>query len=338
MSAGSDDEATQYRLPRPTPSRLTRRAVLSSSLLFTATALSGCHGTTRSNAPEQIALWPDIPPGGGGPRGREQATVRGALYNISEPRLEVFRSLHPNGSAVLIAAGGGYQRIGMQREAYPAARWLTARGITAFVLVYRLPGEGWAEGPVAPLQDARRALAIIGHHAHNWGIDPARVTLLGFSAGGHLMGMAATSWPGSGPYADLPVAMADLSSGMRPAGVALIYPVITLEKPYDQTATHRILVGSNADAEDARLWSVQTHVGIGYPPVFLTQADNDRIASPYNAKLMAQTCTMIGTAVDYHRLPGGGHGFGMGEPGKVTSLWPHWYEAWLRNHSMIPEI
>ena len=330
MSGGSGDHAMLH--PR---TRLTRRTILSSSLMVSAAMLAGCHGPSRSDAPEQIALWAQTPPGGGGPSGPEQATARGALYNITEPRLEVFRPARPNGSVVLIAAGGGYQRIGMQREAYPAARWLTARGITAFVLVYRLPGEGWAEGPVAPLQDARRALAIIGHHAYGWGIDPARVTLLGFSAGGHLMGMTATSWPGSGPYADSVVARADLSSGVRPVGAALIYPVITLEKPYDHTATHRDLVGSNADAQDAALWSVQTHVGLGYPPVFLTQADNDRIANPYNAALMARTCTSIGTPVDYHRLPSGGHGFGMGEPGKVTSLWPHWYEAWLRDRSLI---
>lgn len=320
--------------PAEAKSALNRRRVLTSSLALSAAALTGCHGPSRSRSPEQIALWPETPPGGGGPSGPEQATAKGALYNITEPRLEVFRPDSPNGSAVLIAAGGGYQRIGMKREAYPAARWLSARGVTANVLVYRLPGEGWAEGPLAPLQDARRALALIGRHAHRDGIDKARISLLGFSAGGHLMGMTASQWHGEGPFASL---LAKISVP-KPAGAALIYPVITLEKPYDHTATHRDLVGVDAAPDLARLWSVQSHVRPGYPPVFLTQADNDRIANPYNAALMAQTCEAIGTAVDYHRLPSGGHGFGMGEPDQVTANWPVWYESWLAQYGLIRAI
>ncbi|RUT25065.1 alpha/beta hydrolase [Asaia sp. W19] len=311
--------------------RIDRRRMLASTLFGSVATLAGCHGPSRPKAPEQVALWPDAPPGGGGPKGVEQATKTGALYNVAEPRLEIFRPERPNGSAVLVAAGGGYQRIGMQREAYPAARWLTARGITAFVLVYRLPSEGWSEGPLAPLQDARRALALIGQRARSEGIDPARVTLLGFSAGGHLMGMTATHWQGAGPLASLALG----APAVRPAGAALIYPVITLEKPYDHTATHRDLVGTDPDPALARLWSVQSHVAPGYPPVFLTHANNDRIANPYNAALMAETCEAIGTSVAYHRLSSGGHGFGMGEPDRVTAEWPLWYHDWLAARGMI---
>lgn len=316
---------------RSTGTWMHRRTMLVSSFAGSLSLLGGCHGPSRSQSPDQIALWPDTPPGGGGPGGVEQSTATGALYNIREPRLEIFRPERPNGSAVLVAAGGGYQRIGMRREAYPAARWLTARGITAFVLVYRLPGEGWAEGPLAPLQDARRALTLIRHRASIENLDLKRITLLGFSAGGHLMGMTATNWAGAEPFS------VGLGEGeLAPlAGAALIYPVITLEKPYDHTATHRDLVGSNPDPSLARLWSVQSHVASGYPPVFLTQADNDRIANPYNAALMARTCEAIGTDVDYHRLPTGGHGFGMGEPDRVTSEWPNWYQAWLAKRGML---
>ena len=93
---------------------------------------------------------------------------------------------------MLIAAGGGYKRIEMQSEAYPAARWLAARGIHAFVLTYRLPVEGWSAGPLAPLQDAQRAIRLIRSEAPNNQIDPDQVGCLGFSAGGHLLGLAAT--------------------------------------------------------------------------------------------------------------------------------------------------
>ncbi|WP_438382062.1 alpha/beta hydrolase [Asaia sp. BMEF1] len=310
---------------------LHRRTLLVCSAAGSFSLLGGCHSPSRSQSPEQIALWPDTPPGGGGPGGVEQSTPSGALYNIREPRLEIFRPERPNGSAVLVAAGGGYQRIGMRREAYPAARWLNARGITAFILVYRLPGEGWAEGPLAPLQDARRALTLIRLRAPAEKLDLDRISLLGFSAGGHLMGMTASHWAGAGPLSADP-----LGGRLAPlAGAALIYPVITLEKPYDHTATHRDLVGADPDPALARLWSVQSHVTPGYPPVFLTQADNDRIANPFNAALMARTCEAIGTDVDYHRLPSGGHGFGMGEPDRVTSEWPNWYRNWLSTRGML---
>jgi len=309
--------------------RLGRRTLITSSFAGSFSFLSGCQETVPSRSPRQIMLWPETPPGGGGPKGGERTTPSGALYNIREPRLEIFRPERPNGSAVLVAAGGGYQRIGMRREAYPAARWLNARGITAFVLVYRLPGEGWVQGPMAPLQDARRALALIRQHASAENLDLARLTVLGFSAGGHLMGMTATGWAGPGSGADTGTVLPAL------AGAALIYPVITLEKPYDHTSTHRVLVGTRADAALARLWSVQTHVIPGYPSVFLTQADNDHIANSYNATLMAKCCQAVGTEADYRRLPSGGHGFGMGESGRITSQWPVWYQDWLTTHGLI---
>ncbi|GAB6854715.1 alpha/beta hydrolase [Asaia astilbis] len=311
--------------------RLSRRAMLSLTAAGSVSVLAGCHGPSRSLSPEQIALWPETPPGGGGPTGQEQATPSGALYNIREPRLEIFRPESPNGGVALVAAGGGYQRIGMRREAYPAARWLNARGITVFVLVYRLPGEGWLSGAMAPFQDARRALALVRQRVRLEKLDPARISLLGFSAGGHLMGLTASRWSGVGSPEE-----EDVQGRVAPlSGAALIYPVITLEKPYDRTATRRNIAGLSPDPAQALLWSVQSHVLPGYPPVFLTQADNDRIANPVNAALMAQACQTVGTEVEYHRLPSGGHGFGMGEPGRTTASWPLWYQGWLARRGMI---
>ncbi len=113
---------------------------------------------------------------------------RGAISNLVRPSLDVYVPDDPNGAAVLVAAGGGYQRIEMAVEARPAAAWLAGQGVTAFVLSYRLPQEGWRAGPMAPLQDAQRALRIM-RAQHQ--LDPQRIGVLGFSSGGHLLGLAA---------------------------------------------------------------------------------------------------------------------------------------------------
>lgn len=279
----------------------------------------------------RIDLWPARPPGGGGPDGAVEISARGAMRHIATPLLEVFAPEQANGAAVLVAGGGGYRRIQMGSEARPAARWLAARGITAFVLRYRLPGEGWNAGALAPLQDAQRALRLIRARAAQYGLDPLRLSVLGFSAGAHLLGLAAMR---ADFRAYPPVDALDALSA-RPAAAALIYPVMTLQPPYQHTATRRVLLGAHADAARAADWSVQTHVRAGCPPVFLVQADDDPVADPHNSALLAQACEAAGVAVEWHRLPSGGHGFGMGRAGTPTADWPVWYAAWLRRTGLI---
>lgn len=278
-----------------------------------------------------IPLWPSEPPGGGGPSGSPEGNGKGAVSNIAVPSLEVFAPAQANGASMLIAAGGGYKRIEIEKEAYPAARWLTARGITAFVLTYRLPREGWNDGPLAPLQDAQRALRVIRAEAERRRLDPTRVGALGFSAGGHLIGLAATR---SAFASYQPIDAIDRQSA-RPELAALIYPVITLKPPYDHTSARRSLVGSHPDAEASAEWSVETHVRSGCPSVFLAQAEDDPISNPANMLIMADACRKAGVPVELHRLPSGGHGFGMGKPGTPSADWPGWWEQWLRGNRFL---
>ena len=272
-----------------------------------------------------INLWPGSPPGGGGPSGVTQISAKGAASHIATPALEVFAPARPNGMAVLIAGGGGYKRIELDDEAYPAARWLNARGITAFVLTYRLPPEGWTDGALAPLQDAQRAIRLIRARAGDYRIDPHKIGVLGFSAGGHLMGMVAAR---SNFAAYAPVDDADQVSA-RPDFATLAYPVITLQPPYDNTVTRRSLVGEHPSPETSAEWSVETHVRSGCPPVFLVQADDDPIANPENTRIMEKACQAAGVPVERHALPSGGHGFGMGVAGTPSAQWPTWYQDWL---------
>lgn len=293
--------------------------------------LSGIAMNATAAGDSSIALWPAAAPGGGGPAGDEHVSSRGAVSNIAQPSLRVFLPSTPNGHAVLVAAGGGYQRIEIQHEAMPAARWLAARGITAFVLAYRLPAEGWQAGPLAPLQDAQRAIRLIRANAGRYGIDASRVGVLGFSAGGHLMGMAAAR-SAFASYAA--VDDADRHSA-RPAHAALIYPVITIQAPYDGTATRKILLGHHPSASASAQWSVETHVKADCSPMFLTQAADDPISDPRNTVIMQQACLDAGVPVVLHPLGSGGHGFGMGSAGSPTAQWPVWYQAWLSDRGML---
>lgn len=280
---------------------------------------------------DDIVLWPDVPPGGGGPSGSVAVGARRSISNITVPLMQVFRPAKPNGAAMLVAGGGGYKRIEVGGEAIPAARWLADRGVTAFVLSYRLPREGWLSGLLAPLQDAQRAIRLIRANAERFGVDQDKVGVLGFSAGGHLMGLAATR----SRFTSYEKVDSVDDQSAKPNLVALIYPVITLMPPYDHTSTRKSLVGDRPTAGESAKWSVETHVKSGGPPMFLVQAKDDPISNPENTKIMATACEREGVLVELHQLPSGGHGFGMGRPGSATGEWPLWFEAWLNSRKFL---
>lgn len=294
-------------------------------------AFSGIADAWGSESIKTIDLWPGSPPGGGGPSGSVRTTPQGAVDHVAVPCLRIYRPKHPNGRAVLVAGGGGYRHINLRHESIPAALWLAAHGITAFVLVYRLPGEGWQNGPCAPFQDAQRAIRLIRARAGQWGIATDHVGVLGFSAGGHLMGLAA-DWFDFHSYA--PVDSVDFLSA-RPDNAALIYPVITLEPPYQQTSTRAQMVGQNQTKRMSAEWSVQTHVRPNCPPIFLVQAKDDPVSNAANSIIMAKACQRAGVSVVLHQPATGGHGFGMGRAGTPTAAWPLWYAHWLERQGMI---
>lgn len=263
-------------------------------------------------------LWPDEPPGGGGPSGALRISANGSWSNITSPGLQRFKPAIPNGKAVLIAAGGGYRWIGMGREGWPVAHWLTAKGYTAYVLSYRLPGEGWQEGNRVSLQDAQRAIRLVRSMERS-------VHLLGFSAGGHLLGMAAAR-PAYRSYTPQDT-LDELSA--RVESVGLIYPVITLQAPYTHTNTHLSLVGKHPTPEEEAIWSVQNYVTRAYPPLFMAQAEDDTTSNPENSVIMHDACRRQGVAVQMVRISKGGHGFGLGKVGTPVAIWDEAYAVWL---------
>jgi len=284
-------------------------------------------------APAQtIALWPGTPPGGGsGPRGPERTgqsgTGVGAVSNISRPRIEIYRPSRPNGTAVLLVGGGGYFRIGIGHEVMPTARWLAALGVTPVVLYYRLPGEGWT--PAAPFQDGQRAMRLLRAQARELGIDPQRIGVIGFSAGGNLAGIVATRFADA-LYA--PVDAADRQSA-RPDFVGLIYPVSTLQPPYDTTRSVREL---SAQPDAATAYTIQLHVSRDTPPTFIADAVDDPIVDVDTGVSLFAALVRQHVPVELHEFERGGHGWGLGQPGTPVAAWPRLFAAWARSHGFLP--
>ncbi len=280
---------------------------------------------------ETIRLWPGEAPGNGRPDGPEQigteGIATGAYTNIAVPRMEVYRPENPNGAAVLVLGGGGYFRIQIEGAARPVARWLRDQGITAFVLFYRLPGDGWNAD--APFQDGQRAMRLIRADAARRGIDPARVGVVGSSAGGHLGGILSTL--GDRPFYP-PVDAADTQSA-RPDFAALIYPVISLAPPLDTTRTARHL---RPLPDSVAAYSVERHVTAATPPVFLAHAADDAVADVGHSLAMFAAMRAAGRPTELHVFSQGGHSWGMGAPGSQVSAWPDLFAAWLRGIGVLP--
>lgn len=273
--------------------------------------------------PGAIALWPGAPPGGaaGGP---QQASGKGSITQVAQPYLIAHLPARSTGMAMLVISGGGYAHIEAGKESAPAAAWLQAQGIAAFELVYRLPREGG--GTSAPFQDAQRAMRLLRSSAAQWQIDPARIGVLGFSAGAHLAGMTAVR-----PDAPLtPTADAIDKTSARPDFAVLLYPVLTMQAPFDTTHAKKILLGA-APAQSARdALSVELLVDDRTPPVFLAQALDDPIAPVDNSLLMFAALRRAQVPVALHLFQHGGHGWGLGKAGSEPAAWPLLLQAWLK--------
>ena len=275
--------------------------------------------------PGAIVLWPGAPPGGAAP-GPQRDSAKGSITQVAQPYLIVHRPARPNGMAVLLVSGGGYAHIEAGKESGPAADWLQAQGITAFELVYRLPREGG--GVDAPFQDGQRAMRVIRARAAEWRIDPARIGMLGFSAGAHLAGMTAVQ-PDAARYA--PVDAADRVSA-RPDFAVLLYPVLTMRRPFDTTHAKKELLGTHPTQAARDAMSVELHVDARTPPAFIAQALDDPIAPPENSRLMAAALDRAGVPVELHLFQHGGHGWGLGRAGSEPAAWPQLLLAWLQGH------
>lgn len=289
---------------------------------------------------ETIDLWPDGAPGMPTTPPVETVVSRSsdaqladrAVHGISVPRMAVFRPAIANGAAVVVTPGGAYRRIVIDREGYEVARWLAARGFTVFVLFYRLPGEGWANGPDVSLADAQRAVRLVRARAANFGIDPERVAALGFSAGGHLCADLATR------FAQRVYERVDAADDLaaRPYAAAPIYPVISMSMPVTHEVSRAKLIGAEASPAHERAHSPHYNVPADAPPCFLVHAEDDASVVVENSLLFRDALSKKGIAVETHLFAHGGHGFGLSKAiGKPAGIWPQLFLNWANSTGLV---
>ncbi|MCB5425985.1 alpha/beta hydrolase [Altererythrobacter sp. CC-YST694] len=276
-----------------------------------------------------IPLWPGQPPAGGFvPNPPPADAIANFITNVAMPELRVFRPDRPNGRAVLSIPGGAYTFVSIANEGVDLAQVLTARGYTVFVLVYRLPGEGWHHREDVPLQDAQRAVRLIRSRAAQFGIGPDSLHIIGFSAGGHLAASLAT---GFAERVYDPVDGADALSA-QPSTVGLIYPVIGHEPGVGHAESSLRLLGENPSPALVAKRSPDLHVGPDTPPTFLMHALDDPAVPVENSLRMLKALRGAGRPVEAHLFEEGGHGFGLGRPDLPVSQWSELYTRWLERH------
>jgi acetyl esterase/lipase len=302
--------------------------------LIAALAASGLPFRALAAAPDEtIPLWPGLPPGSGlahpppfvEDRSKSLDTHDRRIRGIVDPTLTVVRPAAPDGSALLIIPGGGYSYVVFDFEGMATARHFAERGVTAFVLTYRLPYEGWKNGPDVPLQDAQRAMRLIrARGPRDYGIEPARTGVIGFSAGGHLAASLATR------FATKTFAAVDDADALdaRPSFAALLYPVITMLPPYAHEASRVKLLGPKAPHALRAAYSPERAVTPETPPTFLCAAADDPDVSPENSLMMFAHLEAAKVPSELHMFEKGGHGFGLGAPGTEAAQWPELLLAW----------
>lgn len=264
--------------------------------------------------PLELPLWEKGAPG---------ASLTG---NTREPTLTVYlpEPAKVLGEGMVVAPGGGYAGLAMDHEGKQIAEWLNANGIAAFVLKYR---HAPAYAHPVPHMDATRAMRTVRARAAEWGINPRRIGMIGFSAGGHLTATLATQNDAGDPNSADPIER--VSS--RPDHVVLMYPVITMTDPYTHPGSRRNLLGENPSPEMIDKMSAEKNVNAQTPPAFIFITQDDEAVPVQNALMYYEALCAHKVPAELHVYGHGHHGVGLAKDDPVLSTWPDLYLAWLKN-------
>ncbi len=264
--------------------------------------------------PERIGLWNKRAPNGDG------------SFEETEVWITLHRPEKPNGTAIVICPGGGYGTLVVGPEGHGIAAWLNRHGITGVVLEYRLP-KGRSQ---VPLLDAQRAIRTVRANAKMWKLDPERIGIMGFSAGGHLASTAGTHFDaGDAAATD---AVQRVSS--RPDFMILVYPVITMGDK-GHAGSRNNLLGKNPDAKLVESFSNEKQVSAKTPPAYLAHAKDDGPVPPENSRMFYEALRANKVPAHYLELPSGGHGLN-GYKGPMWDAWQKGSLAWLAERKLVP--
>ena len=282
-------------------------------------ALVLCAVPVRAQAPpDTVLLWPEGAPGAVGDRAEDRPTL-----TIHRPSDEAARD-----AAVVVFPGGGYVHLAMEKEGHRVARWLNSLGVTAFVLKYRL---GPRYRHPAPLQDAKRAVRYARLHADDYGIDPDKIGVWGFSAGGHLASTIGTHFDAGDAGADDPVER--MSS--RPDFLVLAYPVITFTEDFMHRGSRNALLGNDPDPELVQNLSNEKQVTAETPPTFLFHTSADTGVPAENSIVFYRALHEAGVPAELHIYEPGRHGVGLAPEDYVLSSWTDRLADWLRVRGLL---
>ncbi len=268
--------------------------------------------------PEVIDLWPDGAPGALGDGEEDRPTL--GIY-LPDPDLAV-------GTAVVVCPGGGYRNLAMDHEGDQIARWLNSIGVAAFVLKYRL---GPKYHHPAMQNDVLHAIRTVRRRAWRWGVDPERIGVMGFSAGGHLASTAATLFEEGNPESDNE--WTRISS--RPDFAVLCYPVISLAASYAHAGSRRNLLGDNPDPALVEMMSTEQRVTRRTPPTFLWHTTEDSAVPVQNSIAFYLKLVEHGVPAELHAFEQGRHGMGLGWSDRALSQWPSLLANWLEKRGLL---
>ncbi|EDY81231.1 hypothetical protein VDG1235_848 [Verrucomicrobiia bacterium DG1235] len=280
-----------------------------------------CLTIFNANAQEVLPLYPsEIPNAKASELQEPENNISEPLIRVSvTPTLQAFlpEKEKATGQAVVICPGGGYSVIVYQGEGVGTAKQLAANGIAAFVLKYRLPmDETMVDKTIGPLQDAQQAIKLVRENAEQWNVDPNKVGIMGFSAGGHLASTAATHFETS---------HIENSEGtsLRPDFQILVYPVTSMQDELTHADSRRQLLGENPSQEMIDLYSNELEIKDNAPPAYIIHAGDDDLVDVDNSIEYFQKLRKLGIPTELHVYPSGGHGFIFRQEGWIDPLL-HW--------------
>ncbi len=306
------------------------------NLVFTLLLFIAMLSQNISAQQEIIKLWSDAIPGSTLNPSYVETSEKGTdditrVFRVSDPELIVYPAAEDKatGAAVIICPGGGYRILAIDHEGYNIAKWLNELGITAFILKYRLPSDMiMMDKETGPLQDAIKAMRIVRENAKKWNVNPDKIGVMGFSAGGHLASTLSTHY-----NEKLYTSVNAISA--RPDFSILIYPVISMEPSITHMGSRTNLLGKAPTEDKIRHFSNDQMVNKNTPPAFLVHAADDEAVPAQNSINYFLALKQHSIPVEVHIYEKGGHGFGMKKSDSTTSYWPEDCEHWLKMHKLI---
>ena len=290
-------------------------------LITTMTLAASAPAQKAATSHEVELLWPGSAPG-----------AKGA-QDGDKPKLTIYLpdKQKATGAAVVICPGGGYGHLAMDHEGHQIAQWLNSLGVAGFILEYRHRNSGTGYGHPAPLQDAQRAVRMVRSRAARYDIDPKRIGILGFSAGGHLASTAGTHFDKGNSEAKDPIERVSC----RPDFMVLVYPVISLTESFTHKGSGRNLLGDNPEARLLDYLSNEKQVTPQTPPTFLVHTYEDRAVPVENSVYFYLALRKAKVPAEMHLYQKGRHGFGLGKTVGAASSWPLRCAEWMRTSGLL---